>query len=661
MDDSCEKPDEISTADIFKNTQDLLKSMGADEKCKKAADTWGKNNSTSGNFYARGSVGYGLAEAEAGGGFQDSSQSFQNTMSEEGCGTYVVNATKLSSNIKKVQCSIQKAQNQSEVGVNTVNTVKFRTIPLTPEEEKLKAKLLSEINTNYNINIPRPKISDYSEMILLKIMTPEEAKQTMLEDQKQWDLSRSSLLQNITDAYRRDINFKNGNIDQQVTGKIKIISSLSASESQAIESSLKDISKSVAEQQLDQTLGLNSGTPNSKMLTDINIQKNENLSNVAINAKVQSIKQTIEARNDLIVEVAGNINFENVNINQSILLDVASQSLIASAISAGVKSATEILSDSSTVQKLKTESKGLDDLVKAQGEANAAAINAGKVGPLGMPTFNIGSVMILAILGGAYIIFNNPIIKYSMIGFIVIIFIIILANLGAFLFKLREFLGIETIEDKMMKMKRSVDYYNKIWTSFGCTKKLTYDDIISLNLELIPDGFLYEVLEGLFKKSLVTNAKQIDIDLCFSDGKVPLIFLPKIKMKKPQDLTKPELREIWVNVSKCSMTYFDSFMIQWDKDLAIYNADKTKPFKYLSFGDVASVIDKCGLEQIKLKLPKDLTDEDLKVLWIKYGLCNETKFSNFIGKGQYKTLPTMKDVLDAIIKCDEYNPSSQSR
>lgn len=656
MNDSCEKPNELAVADIFQNTKDLLDKMGADEKCKKAADTWGKNASTSGNFYARGSVGWGAAEGEAGGGFQDSSQSFANAMSEEGCGTFAITAIKQATNIKKVQCAIQKAENQSKVGVNASNTITFRTADLTYEEARLKQKLLSDMTDKYSKNIPRPEFKDYSEMISNKVLTIEQARETLLADQKQWDDSRESLIKNINNAYSRNINFKNGNITQKIDGKINIISSLSAVESQSIESSLKDISKTTAEQELNQKLGLNSGTPNSKTMTDINIQKNENLSSSAINAKIQSIQQTIELSNNLLVDIAGNINFENVNIDQDILLDVTAESLIASAITAGIKSATEMLSDTSTVQKLKTESKGLDDLVKAQGEANAAAINAGKVGPLGMPTFNIGGVVILGILGVLYMLLNNPIIKYTIIAVICIIIIIILANLGKFLFKIREFFGIETIEDKMMKMKRSVDYYNKIWTSFGCTNKLTYDDIMSLKFEGYPDNFVYDALENTFKKSLITNAKQNDINLCFSNGKVPVIFLPKIKMKKPEDLIVQELREIWVNVSKCSSTYFDSFIDQWNKDLA----DKTKPFKYLSFGDVVVEMDKCGLEQIKLKLPRDLTDEDLKILWNKHGLCDETKFSNFIGKGRYKTLPTMNEVLNAIIKCDLYNPSSQS-
>jgi hypothetical protein len=112
------------------------------------------------------------------------------------------------------------------------------------------------------------------------------------------------------------IKMMNGSITQSIQGKIKILNSLSAQESQTIENSMKEISKAVAEQQLQQTAGLNSSTPNTKSVVDINIQKNENLSSTAINSKIQSIKQQIAMSNNLTVDIAGNINFDNVNINR---------------------------------------------------------------------------------------------------------------------------------------------------------------------------------------------------------------------------------------------------------------------------------------------------------------------------------------------------------
>jgi hypothetical protein len=665
MEDKCEKPDELTTADIFKNTQDLMKSMGADEKCVKAAQTWGSQASKSANFYARGSAeaGWGAAkvEAETGGGFQDSSQSFGNTMSESGCGTYVVNATKQSTNIKKIQCTIQKAQNTSEVGVSGTNTITFRTTALTPQEVGEKAKLLSDVNQNYVANIPRPKMDDYSALLLAKAITPQEAKEMLAEDQKQWANSRDSLINNITKSYSRDINFKNGSITQSIQGKIKILNSLSAQESQTIENAMKDISKAVAEQQLEQTAGLNASTPNSKSTVDVNIQKNENLSSTAINSKIQSIKQNIAMSNNLTVDIAGNINFDNVNINQSIILDVVAESLIASAISAGVKAATEIVTDTSTMNKMKTESKGVEDLVKAQGEANAAAINAGKVGPLGPGQYSTGFSSIIGVLAILYIIQQNPIIKYVLVGFIILFGLIIILNLNTLVYKAGTFMGIELnspnfISMKMKEMKRSLAYYNKIWKSFGCTRELEYDDIMSLELEAYPNETIYEKMEQIFKQSLVPNARNIDLKLCFIDGKVPKLFLPLIKLKKPKDLTVEELRVIWTNVSNCPNTYFSDFVVPFKSDVNATRLDGTR--KYSTYADVLREIDGCGINIIMKKSPVNLTDEDLKTLWIKYGSCDENKFASFVSKGQYKQLSTMNDVLNAIYLCDAYNPQA---
>ena len=642
MEDKCDKPDELAFADIFKNTQDLMKAMGADEKCVKAANTWGQTNATSGNAYVRGSAqaGFGAAsaEAEAGAAFQNSSTAFQNAMNESGCGTYVVNATKQSTNIKKIQCTIQKAQNQSEVGVSATNSIKIRTLPLSDEEKAQKERLISDITNKYAVNIPRPTIKDYADLV--NVIGADNVRKMMLEDQKQWDASRQSLLLGIQRSYSRDLNMTNTDIAQKITGKIKLISSLSAEEIQNIESATKSLSKSVAEQEVSAKAGVNASSPNLKTVTDTNLQTNENVSGTAINAKIQNIKQQITASNDLTIEVAGNINMDKVRIDQSILLDIAAESIIASSIQAGIKAASEIVSDSSAMQKIKTESKGLDDLVKAQGEANAAAIQAGKVGPIGAPMTS--SIFIVAIIFS--IIFLPKPVTYGICIVFLIVFIIFF---NVFMYTLRKYTNNETVEDKMQQMKRSVLYYNKIWTSFGCTKELTYDDIMSLELEKIDNNNLYDALEYIFKLSLVPNAKQIYIDLCFADKKVPLIFLPKIKMKNPKDLTETELKEIWNKYSNCPITNFNLFYEQWKKDLN----DSTKPFKYVTFSDVAVEIDKCGLDYIKTKKPANLTDEDLKILWSIYGNC-KTPFSN-VNVQKYKNLTDITAVLTAMTSCKE--------
>jgi hypothetical protein len=90
---------------------------------------------------------------------------------------------------------------------------------------------------------------------------------------------------------------------------------------------------------------------------------------------------------------------------------------------------------------------------------------------------------------------------------------------------------------------------------------LVYEDVKSLKLEDYPEEILYDKMEQIFKQSLVPNARRIDLELCFIDGKIPNLFLPLIKLKNPKDLTVEELRVIWTNVSNCSNTYFSDFVI----------------------------------------------------------------------------------------------------
>jgi hypothetical protein len=680
MEDKCENPQELSMADIFKDTQDLMKSLGADEKCVKAATTFGQNNSTSGKAYVRGSTqaGYGAiaAEGEAGAAFQNSSFAFQNAMNESGCGTYVVNATKQSTNIKKVQCSIQKAENQSEVGVNASNNIKILTKGLTPEENSSRERLLALITSNYADSNPKPTIN-YDKFIEKGLTVPDSVNEAILKQQKLWEEGRQSLINGINRSYSRDLNMTNTTINQTITGKIKLISSLSAQETQNIESATKAISKSVAEQEIAQKSGLNALSPNIKSITDTNIQSNENISGTAINSKIQSIKQQITASNDINIEVAGSINMENVKFDQNIILDVAAESIIASAIQAGMKAATEIITDTASMTKIKTESAGLEDLVKAQGEANAAAISAATISPFGPPTMISGGILgVLIALGGGYILLTNPVVKNIILGVVVIVLVVSVIMLFVFwndiiyfiknVFKIKT--PAEEMEEKLSLMKRSVKFYNTIWSSFGCTKELTYDDIISLNLEKISsNNELYDTLEYIFNSSLVPNAKQRDIDLCFIEKEVPDVFLPKIKIKKPIDLSEQELKEIWTNYNKFEMDYFTEFYNKWTEDKNKFKLSITTPkptsqptYSIVTFSlnplfsDVVIAITNFVIKKIKDKLPANLTEKDMELLWYKHGNC-KSEF-NEVKIDKYKKLSSMTLVLDNIIACKK-NPS----
>jgi hypothetical protein len=283
MEDSCKNPEDLTVRDIFNNTKSMLEKMGASETCKKAADTWGKTNSTSFDAKVKNNtqVGYGAAsnDFEAGLSGQDSGTEFKNAMNESGCGTFVAIGTNISSNIKKVQCTISKAQNSSEVSIDSKNEVTIKTKPLSEYEAGEKSKLLKLVFDQST----RPKLTDYNDYLTAGL-TPQESmaekiqlnKEIVIPAQEQWTKERKNLEESIKLSYpSSDINMKNTEIKQVIGNKIKIITSLTASESSALENATKEISKAVAAQEIEQKSGVNAGDPNIRSATETNIQKND--------------------------------------------------------------------------------------------------------------------------------------------------------------------------------------------------------------------------------------------------------------------------------------------------------------------------------------------------------------------------------------------------
>lgn len=653
MEDKCEKPDQLSVKDIFDSTNELMEKMGASETCKKVSNSWGQNNATSGNMYAKGSmeVGYGAAKADAevGAGFQNSASSYQRAMSEAGCGTYVVNATKQSTNIQKINCIIQKAQNKSEVGVSGSNTVVIKTKKLSEEEIADKKRILLQIQS-----AKRPSIQDY------KDFKTEDIEKLMFRDQQNFDKGIELLMSQVEKAYGRNITLTDSSINQTITGKIEIITGLNSTEIQNIENITKSMAKNEAQQATEQTAGVDAMTPNTRSVINTTIETNENISGTAINSKIQDIYNNIKVGNVVEIIGDGNITLDRTKIDQKIALDVAVKSIISSSIQAGVKAASEIISDNTVIQSLKTESKGIEAIIEAQGKANAAAIQAGKVGPFGStPTFGFGVIIIIvAIIYLSGKVFSKTIDKFLMIIlailvlFFILAVIIAIANINALSKYFRSITGNKTLEDKENEMKRSIKLYNKIWTSFGCTNELTYDDIMILGVENVDNLQVYDFLESYFKLCLVPGAKESDIKRCFKEGKVPDLFLPLIKLKNPKDLSDVELRKIWDNYCKF-VTYFSDFLQEWNEHKKIVEASQITankiPFKYITYGNVAAAINKYAVNKILLKIPSRLSQEDIQILWSKYGICKEPPSGIIID--EYKKLPSMNDVKIKIMSC----------
>jgi hypothetical protein len=650
-DDQCKDTETFSVQDFFNKSEKLLEKLGASDKCKQAAKTWATNNSASWSVDAKAQAGWGAASGEVQSGGQISINAFDNYMSQEGCSPISTNLQNVYVNSKKFTCILQKAQNQAEFGSTLSNTLSITTLSITPEEIKNLDTQLTLIEKQQP-----PTFAEFKEIMLSGVMNPSDVFSEYQKTVKLFSEIKDKSKELLIKSYNRDINITNSSFNQTINGKMKMVTALTSEEQSNLQDISKQIASGVAQQEIELKGGLNALNPSVKNAIEANVQNNQNLTNNVINNKVQSIKQQLTFSNTMTISAAGNINMNNVRIDQNILFDICSETLINNAISTGLQTASELLSDSKTLFMLKSDQKGLDDLVDAQGRSNAASIGAAKVPGIG-GGLSLGFVVFVIFL--IVLSYRKPFnvilaaglgVFITIILIALIVFVVIFASSIGLWF--RRQLGTETEQDQLQAMARPLELYQKIWKSFGCTKDLTRLDVMFLKLEKIKGDNIVGYMEFLFtamisNQELTTESK----NLIFKDGVEPVNFLPRIKTKNPVTLLDSELKFIWDTDGQCiGNLYFDVFMIEWNSAKTTYNNEKTEPFEYLTYLDLIVSIRNFQVEKAKLKTPSNLTKDDLEILWVKYGKCNTNNFTN-VKLDTYQNLTNMEDVLNDILSC----------
>lgn len=554
MDDKCEQPSDIYSPEVFSKTDDLIEKMGGDQVCKKAASTDATNFSTSGGVSGEVS-GYG-ARVAAEAHFQASGGTVSNQMEQSGCGTLLIAAQKIVNNTKSVNCIIQKAAQTSEMDVGINASIKIRTLPLTVQEISDKQQALAAWDANN-------KFSDYSAMYYDNVdrfnaAAEKSALASAAKGQvyvgpipmtiKLTDVAEAYAMarKSISDAYSRNINMEGVNISQTISGKIKIVSQLSSSDAAKVEALTKEIASTVAQAAIEQKSGLNAMDPNLKSVTDTTTSTTQNLSSTSVNNKIQSSKASVKMNAEILIEAPSTINMKNVQLNQNIMADIVCEAIINSAVDSGIKAANEITSNSAIMTSLRQESAGVDDLVRAQGEANAAAINAAKIPILGSSDPSILGVIALVAIAFILKTFSQNI---PALTFMIVVLGLFVLSIISFTAYGRNITGKQTEAEKEALMKRPLALYNKIWKSFGSTRELTLADV--LPLEGMSDIQLRISMEGAYNKAILPDASEADISFCFEDGLVPPILYSNVKKKIPSNLTADELKYLW-NYSGCN-------------------------------------------------------------------------------------------------------------
>jgi hypothetical protein len=470
MNDQCSGITDIPPSDIFSKTSELAEKLGASEKCTKEIETMAAHYSAS--LDAKASLGVVSGETKA----QTSGGADYMKGSQSGCTPLVLAAQKIITNSKKIQCILQKNSTDSTINMSSVNSIQFKPLPFTESEIANNAQQITQFLTDnprnkFILDMQKQQNDLFQNLLLAGKSVSSLQQLTAIDFGNTWDASFKS----FQNAQKRNITLKNVKISQSIGGKIKIIQQLSTQAQAEISDLLKQTAAATTEAGLALKLGSGALEPSGKAISDTSIEQNQNLSSSSVNAKVTNVKQTLTNNNLLEFSGPGEVLLENTTIDQNIMLNVITEMLISDAISAGIKSQSVLEVDSKTMSALQAEVKGVNDMIKEQGDANEKAIQANNIG-FWSSLFSLGFFFLFLKKDNLDPSFKQLFIVLSIVcfGFALFLFYIFFE---AFISSFSTFLGVPKPAFEST-LNRPLIIYQNLLKSFNCNKILTVKNVL---------------------------------------------------------------------------------------------------------------------------------------------------------------------------------------
>lgn len=389
----CETPSGAS--DFQSNMKDLLDKMGASQQCKTAADSFFDSGSSSSgsnlqsgsssnkmdssldtgvtgntsNVYVNGPSAFGMSLGDAGAQNiyttsntksnlsteQETSQlnlteqqaaAFSKgaeKMSSEGCGTVVLNATKISNTKKKMNCFLKSRKYDSSVSVKIGNEITIR--PVFPPGW---------------IPPPPPDCTKF---------TSEKIQEKCLES-----LFSGLPTMNISDA----------KLTQKANATVKTKISLSDSDKKTLVDMQKEIASNIVEGKLTSDNKLDALPPSAKDIITRDTTIDDTVSTTSLDEKTSNANISLVGGNKILIEYSGLGNFDGSNlvIDQDAVATMLTEMLFTDSVEAGVSASREIEDTfkKETGMSLSAAGESEAEKIRALGEANTGAITAGQAG-----------------------------------------------------------------------------------------------------------------------------------------------------------------------------------------------------------------------------------------------------------------------------------------
>lgn len=350
-------PESQNPGQVRHNVNQFLDTLGADKQCIKEFDTKVSTSASSGGFRGDANILGGLAGSMSlSGNFQSSSTAIDDSMTEKGCGSLLVNSKRVFDSVRSINCTLHQASSESSVAANASASIEVRIQPPPGQYESLL------------------KAKERTEEKLYKLAFANNTANPEIVKKLSADLSKSLAATNKSIADDGKLFLEGSTLSVDAGVRVKTLTQNISELTQDLETDVKNVIQATAEQKLQQRGGKNAASPDIKSLVTQEIDRRREDITATITQDLSSTKVQVSATGKILLQAPRQIHVKDSKITASVQIDAITSNLTSSSVDLGKRIAEELMTDAATRTDTTTVSKGLDDLQSALGKTNADAI-----------------------------------------------------------------------------------------------------------------------------------------------------------------------------------------------------------------------------------------------------------------------------------------------
>jgi hypothetical protein len=330
------------------NLDTLAKELGLGEKCQRASKTLASHHSTSGAFEVGvGLLGGLLGNLDISGNMQNSGGEIDDSFRESGCGSLLLDSKTIMDATRRMNCTLNQSSSVSNVKLGNRVSVQIRVEPVPG----VKLKMIERIDTLVAQMIEVKDNPKIAEMINNQITALTKSIDSM-----------GTL--KITDS----------SIKASAGTRMKVMSQNVADVVSNLQGDYSAIVEASANNTLQQQAGKNAMQPEVKQLVQQRIETQSDDINSDMTATLSSTSIKVQQSGSIIITSPNKITLTNTKIDANSEIDMITSSLTTQSIELGKTIAMDLMTSAASENSMSTDNAGIEALIKAMSDGNAAAI-----------------------------------------------------------------------------------------------------------------------------------------------------------------------------------------------------------------------------------------------------------------------------------------------